>query len=222
MRVFCDFDGAITLQDSTDFVLETLADPQWRVLQTEWEAGRMSGAECMRGQVAMIGGSRADLDAALDAVEMDPGFPDFVAWSEAQGLPLKIVSDGVDYFIARILARHGLGRLPVVANRLVGEPGAWRLEHPPKPVDCGAGSGVCKCAAVAPRPRGGTVYVGDGRSDFCVSAQADLLFAKGVLADHARDASRPYLPFDTFHDVKRTLAGLLDEPITMLPHAASV
>jgi len=110
MRIICDFDGTITRQDSTDLVLEALAAPDWRRLQDDWLAGRLSGADCMRRQVALIGGSDAQLDAVLDRVELDPGFADFVAWCEARGLPLGIVSDGVDYFIARILARHGLQR----------------------------------------------------------------------------------------------------------------
>jgi 2-hydroxy-3-keto-5-methylthiopentenyl-1-phosphate phosphatase len=223
MRVLCDFDGTITRQDSTDFVLEALADPPWRVLQAEWEAGRLTGAECMRGQVELIRGSAADLDAVLDRVELDPGFAAFVAWCEARGLAISVVSDGVDYFISRILARHGLERLPVAANRLAGAPGAWRLEHPPKPADCGFGAGVCKCAAAPPPSTDETlVFVGDGRSDFCPAARADVLFAKGVLADHAQALPKAYLPFDTFHDVLRSLAVLVGEHPTMLGDAASV
>src|SRR5665647_2653363 len=107
MRIICDFDGTITRQDSTDLVLEALADPAWRSLQADWIAGQLSGADCMRGQVALIGGADTDLDAALDTVELDPGFTAFVEWSEQRGYSLSIVSDGVDYFIARSLARHG-------------------------------------------------------------------------------------------------------------------
>ena len=33
---------------------------------------------------------------------------------------------------------------------------------------------------------GPLVFVGDGRSDFCVSGQMDILFAKGKLLDYAR------------------------------------
>ena len=53
-----------------------------------------------------------------------------------------------------------------------------------------------------------TVYIGDGRSDFCVSAGADILFAKGALAEHAATRGRPYYPFVTFADVRRRLASL--------------
>jgi 2,3-diketo-5-methylthio-1-phosphopentane phosphatase len=218
MRIICDFDGTITRQDGTDLVLEALAAPAWRVLQDEWVAGRLLGADCMVGQVALIGGSDADLDAALDAVELDPDFVDFVGWCEAQGFPLSIVSDGVDRFIARILARHGLEHLPVTANRLAGAPGARRLELPWRRSDCAAGSGVCKCAAAAVGQAANvpTVYIGDGRSDFCVSAGAEILFAKGALAEHAATRGRPYYPFVTFGDVRRRLASLVggDEAAT--------
>jgi 2-hydroxy-3-keto-5-methylthiopentenyl-1-phosphate phosphatase len=210
MRIICDFDGTITRQDGTDTVLEALAAPAWRALQDEWTAGRLLGADCMVGQVALIGGSDADLGAVLDTVELDPDFVEFVDWCEALDFPISIVSDGVDRFIGRILARHGLERLPVTANRLAGEPGARRLELPWRRSDCAAGSGVCKCAAAAIGQAANvpTVYIGDGRSDFCVSAGADILFAKGALAEHAATRGRPYYPFVTFGDVRRRLASL--------------
>jgi len=35
MRIICDFDGTITPQDTTDRVLEALADPAWRELEAQ-------------------------------------------------------------------------------------------------------------------------------------------------------------------------------------------
>jgi 2-hydroxy-3-keto-5-methylthiopentenyl-1-phosphate phosphatase len=224
MRVICDFDGTITRQDSTDLVLDTLADPRWRSLQDDWVAGRISGAECMRGQVALIGGSAGDLDAVLDAVDLDPGFAAFVTWCEQRGFPVSIVSDGVDYFIARILARHGLTRLPVRANQLAGEAGAWRLRQPWREPDCANGSGVCKCGAIDGAAKAAdetVVFVGDGRSDFCIAAEADVLFAKGALAEHVTQRKQAYLPFATFDDVRRSLAVLLGENPKPFDHEAA-
>jgi 2,3-diketo-5-methylthio-1-phosphopentane phosphatase len=224
MRIICDFDGTITPQDTTDRVLEALADPDWRELETRWIAAEITASECMRQQIALIGGGQGELDAVLDGAALDPGFGEFVAWAERRGLPVEVVSDGVDYFITRILTRHGLAHLPVVANRLAGEPGAWRLEQPWTRKGCAAGSGVCKCDVTAPwaddRPT--TVYVGDGRSDFCVSARADLLFAKGALADYAAARGQPFLPFETFHDVTRALARLTGDLPADLDRAASL
>jgi 2,3-diketo-5-methylthio-1-phosphopentane phosphatase len=207
MRIICDFDGTITRQDTTDLVLERLADRRWALLQDAWLAGKLSGADCMTGQIALVGGSQADLDAVLDSVQLDPGFAAFVAWCEAMNFPVSIVSDGVDRFIDRILTRAGLDQVTATANRLEGQPGAWRLELPWREAGCSAGSGVCKCAVSAGGPP--MVYIGDGRSDFCVSAKADILFAKGALADHCAALGRSYYPFDTFHDVRRRLTMLV-------------
>ena len=224
MRIICDFDGTITPQDTTDRVLEALADPAWRELEARWIGAEITASECMRRQVALIRGGQHELDAVLDDAALDPGFGDFVAWAERRGLPVSVVSDGVDYFITRILGRHGLAHLPVVANRLAGKPGAWRLEQPWARKGCAAGSGVCKCEVTGPwggdRPT--TIYVGDGRSDFCVSGRIDLLFAKGALADYAAARGQAFLPFDTFHDVTHALARLTGEPVASLERAASL
>jgi len=224
MRIICDFDGTITPQDTTDRVLEALADPAWRELEAQWVAAEITASECMRGQIALIGGGQAELDAVLDGAALDPGFRDFVIWAERRGLPVVVVSDGVDYFITRILTRHGLDHLPVIANRLVGGPGAWRLEQPWTRDGCAAGSGVCKCGVTEPwgATAPTTIYVGDGRSDFCVSGRADLLFAKGALADYAAARGQAFVPFDTFHDVTRALARLTGDLPAELDRAASL
>jgi len=224
MRILCDFDGTITPQDATDRVLEALADPAWRDLEARWVRGEITASDCMRQQIALVRGSQGELDAVLDGAALDPGFPDLVAWAERRSLPVTIVSDGVDYFITRILSRHGLAHLPVTANHLAGAPGAWRLEQPWSRAGCAAGSGVCKCDVTGPwtGERLTTVYVGDGRSDFCVSNRVDLLFAKGALADYAVARGQAYLPFDTFHDVTAALARLTGAPPIGLDRAASL
>lgn len=179
----------------------------------------------MRGQIALIDATEDALDAVLDGVELDPGFGAFVAWCEARRLAVSIVSDGVDDFIARLLDRHGLGRLGVVANRLRQEGGAWRLEQPWSRPGCAAGSGVCKCKAAAGFGRSETspplVYVGDGRSDFCVAGRADILFAKGALADYAASRGQAFHPFETFHDVTATLARLIAPAAATTAHAGA-
>lgn len=221
MRIICDFDGTISCCDTTDLVLDRLADCGWRALEEDWVAARISAACCMRGQVALIGGAQGELDELLDTADLDPGFSAFVDWCDAQGLPVSIASDGVDYFIGRILRRHGLERLHVVANRLAGEPGAWRLEQPWARTGCASGSGVCKCEVAGP-PTDMLVYVGDGRSDFCVSARADILFAKGALADYATARGQAFHPYETFHDVTATLALMLGDAALPTARAAAL
>jgi len=213
MQVFCDFDGTVSSVDTTDYVLSRLAAPGWEQLEKDWLAGRIGAAACMRGQIALIRGGDAELDAVLDDVGVDPGFPDFAAWCARTSVPLTIVSDGVGYFIHRILWRHGLDGLPVISNRLARRAGARRLVQPHLRKGCAAGAGVCKCAAMVRRTPSGpsrNIYIGDGRSDFCVSGRADILFAKGELAEYAAARGQAHHRFKTFHDITATLTGLLE------------
>ena len=214
MRIFCDFDGTIAKVDTTDLVLTRLADPAWEALEERWTRGEITAAECMRGQVALIGGDDDALNAVLDGVALADGFAEFVAWCQANAVPLTVVSDGVDHFIARILSRHGLEHLPVIANRLVGNAELGRrLEQPWSRAGCAAGSGVCKCQVAvrsddrANAPDDLMVFIGDGRSDFCVSGRADLLFARDKLAAYARSRAMPHHEFSDFHTITTTLAA---------------
>ena len=204
MRIVCDFDGTISRHDTVDEVLAQLADPRWQVLERQWLAGEITAATCMREQIALVDASKTRLDAALDKVTLDPGFARFLAWGESLGHDICIVSDGVDYFIDRILRRHGLSRVPVVANRLVrGE--RLRLDQPWSRAGCAAGAGVCKCAAARPGEAEALVFIGDGRSDFCLAPKADLLFAKDALADYAASRGLAFHRFRTFDDITVTL-----------------
>jgi len=205
VQIYCDFDGTVTMCDTTDAVLSQLALPEWEALEADWTGGRITAAECMRRQVALIQGSDTALDAVLDRVELRPGFLPFLHWCESQSLPLFIVSDGVDGFISRVLKRHGLSRLPVFANRLAGVPGARRLEQPWAVAACSSGSGVCKCRVAQQESNGLLVYIGDGRSDFCVAREADLLFARGELARHCTAERIPFIAYDTFAEIHRYL-----------------
>jgi len=165
----------------------------------------------MQGQVRLLKLDPATLDAHLDQVRIDPGFAAFVKRAQALGLPLRIVSDGLDYAIHRILANHGLPPLPVVANHLRWSDGHWQLESPYQAEGCRSGTCKCTCAAQAradEAPR--VLMIGDGASDFCVSEHADFVFAKRRLIAHCTDAGIPHAVIDTFHDATALLPRLLD------------
>ena len=64
------------------------------------------------------------------------------------GIGVQVVSDGLDYAIQVILAREGMGDLPIVANRLLpAGPRRWKLETPWSRPDCASAN--CKCGQLA-------------------------------------------------------------------------
>jgi 2-hydroxy-3-keto-5-methylthiopentenyl-1-phosphate phosphatase len=205
VKVYTDFDGTVASCDVTDLVLQQLAPPEWEAIERQWVTGEIDAATCMRRQMRLLEADLPALDAILESVDLDPGFPDFVSWCDKNGAEIIVVSDGVDYFIRSVLTRHGFGRLPVFANKLSKRGAMFELEQPWRRIECTAGSGVCKCSVVAENPPA-DVYIGDGRSDECVGPTAELLFAKSKLADYCLKKDIPFVRFTTFADVQRSLA----------------
>jgi 2,3-diketo-5-methylthio-1-phosphopentane phosphatase len=216
--VLCDFDGTISLQDVTDTLLERFGRPGWRELEARWERGEIGSRECMKGQVALLDMGVDEFSRHLESIAIDPHFAAFVDGARALGVPVQVVSDGIEQAIVQVLARHGLQRLPVLANRLVQAGArAWRLESPHASPRCERASGNCKCERLAEqRPlmggvHGRVLYVGDGASDFCVSGKADFVLAKDRLVDHCRARGMPFAPYAHFGEVLGRLAALVAE-----------
>jgi len=208
--ILCDFDGTISVEDITDALLVRFARPGWEDIEQAWKRGEIGSRECMARQIALLDASRDELDAHLDDMAIDRAFPVFAAAVREAGVPLTVLSDGLDYSIRRILANHGIKDLPVVANRLVaeGERG-WRLEFPYSSPDCRSGNCKCASAGSAHADRRRVLVIGDGASDFCVSGEADLVFAKHRLIEHCRAAGIPYVPITSFADALDLLPTLL-------------
>ena len=53
------------------------------------------------------------------------------------------------------------------------------------------------------------IYIGDGRSDFCVAGRADLVFAKDKLADYCSDKNIPFIAFDDFADLLSRMKAVI-------------
>jgi hypothetical protein len=53
-QLLIDFDGTIAPDDPTDHLFERFADPYWRILEDDWQSGRISSRECMQRQVDLL------------------------------------------------------------------------------------------------------------------------------------------------------------------------
>ena len=205
--VLCDFDGTISLHDLTDSLLARFARPGWRALEEEWRAGRIGSRECMAGQIALLDCSREELDAHVAEVQVDAGFNAFATALRDEGIPLRIVSDGLDHAIRSILMRHGISGVPVAASHLVQTGGRrWRLEFPHARAACRSSGATCKCAfAETPsgQPAQAVLMIGDGASDFCAAGRADFTFARGELLANCAERGLPHHAVADFGEALR-------------------
>lgn len=206
VRVFVDFDGTVSLEDTTDVILERFADPAWRQVEASWLAGEIGSRECLARQVDLVRASPEDLETIVEDVPLDPHFPELVALCHSHRVPITVISDGLDRVITKMLARAGVS-VPVLANHLEWRGNnRWRLTFPYANGACRAQAGHCKCTALTKEPRTLRILIGDGRSDFCAAETADLVVAKGALAEHCQSTGLSYIVFGNFAGATTLLA----------------
>ena len=206
-HIVCDFDGTITRTDVIDSILQRFADPSWEAIEDQWLSGAIGSRECLSRQLALVKASPKELLEFFDSIDIDPDFPDFVDHVIGLGASLEVVSDGIEQGIARILARHYVTLLPILANRLRQvDHDQWRIDFPYSSDACRAAAGNCKCKSTPSTKR--VLVIGDGQSDMCVAGTADFVFAKDRLAEHCERNGIAYARFDSFAELPALLARL--------------
>lgn len=203
--VFCDFDGTVSPADVGYLLLHRFTDGRNDELIPDWENGLVTTRERMLREAAMFRGEEDEVSRFLDQFEIDHTFIEFEHLCRASGVPLFIVSEGLDFYIRHILSRYDLADLPLYSNHGRLEGNRLIVEFPHTNHKC-ARCGCCKGERIAEyrlKSVDGcrTIFVGDGYSDACAAREADLLFAKKELIDYCLANKISYNAFDKFSDV---------------------
>jgi 2-hydroxy-3-keto-5-methylthiopentenyl-1-phosphate phosphatase len=204
--VAVDFDGTVSVEDTLELLCTRYAPEATERAEAALVAGEISLEECIRREFEPIRAEHAALVAeAVGEARVRDGFAEFVAAARGRGHRVVVVSSGFESLIRPVLERAGVGDLELVANDVRFSPDGTRvLFHGGARCErCGE---RCKRPVVAAldgdRP---VAYVGDGWSDRCAAADADLRFACGSLARYLDGEGLAYVPFDTFHTIREHL-----------------
>ncbi len=220
LRLFIDFDGTITRQDVGDALFERLGGERSVGAVERYREGLLSAADCFRAECDACGLVRkSDMDSFLDAQEIDGTFADLVRFGAQGGYPVTILSDGMDYYIRRILERHGLGDVAFYANTLnlvpAVDPGMVRFSpaFPYRDEVCDR-CACCKRNHILTQSADDdiVVYIGEGYSDRCPARYADLVFAKDDLLKFCQRENISYVAYESCGEIVLRLESLLREP----------
>lgn len=220
LRVFVDFDGTITRRDVGNALFRAFGGPACDRLVEQYRAEEIGARDCFRGEAAAMGQFPVQaLNGFIDAQEIDGTFRGLVDLCEAASIELHIVSDGLDYYISRILAAHGFTSVPFFANTLAladaNEDGTARAEIAFPYADA-----VCDRCACCKRNIMLTLsgdediicLIGEGYSDRCPARYADIVFAKDALQTYCQQENISYYPYGSFDDVTARLRTLASRP----------
>ena len=126
-------------------------------------------------------------------IKLDPYFKDFYHWAKANGVPVIVLSSGMEPIIRALLVQlvgSEADDIPIISNEVVDregktkdQEGGWTIRFHDE-----SGFGHDKSLTIRPytkhfvdRPneeRPTMFYAGDGVSDLSAARETDLLFAK--------------------------------------------
>jgi 2,3-diketo-5-methylthio-1-phosphopentane phosphatase len=219
IKVFIDFDGTITRLDVGDTMFESFGGKRCLGFIQDYREGKLSALECFQKECLSCGEvDKKELDAFIDKQEIDPSFSKFLNFCNDQGLSYHIVSDGMDYYIQRILERNGLSDVPYFTNHLDLKPldGTPRVLFKPSfPFT----DEVCDRCAFCKRNHILTlcgdddiiIYIGEGYSDRCPARYADIVFAKDDLLKYCQQENISYFEYRTFADIIERMTIILKQ-----------
>jgi len=105
--VMCDFDGTISVEDTGLLVFDALnLEEAWEV-EWQWRRGEIGSMQCLAEQWGFVKLPPDELLALIDSFELDPDFPRFVDLCRQRRVGLVVVSDGLDFYLDRMLSQHG-------------------------------------------------------------------------------------------------------------------
>lgn len=210
--VLSDFDGTVIEEDIFQGILDDFGQGDWRRLDEEYAAGRITLLECMVRQTGMVTGRREELvEYVLARTHLRPGFPELVAFCAARGVALEVVSAGMDFYIEAVFDRAGLKGVPFTSfiTTFAGD----KFSITPPALDGQVTETVDNFKehiALGHKARGKQVlYVGDGVTDFPAACQADHVFARGNLWTYCRRAGKKAEFLTDFHAVRQYVERLL-------------
>ncbi len=214
--ILCDFDGTISIRDMGYELLNRFSSGDWEAIDRDFRDGKI-GSKDAYSRISKIlkGDDKAILNFIQKHSDIDPYFTSFCQYCRERNVDVKIISDGLDFYIRTILEIHHLSEIPFYANcsHLSGEKGMG-LSFPHSNEECGL-CGTCKKRLVQIHRKAydSILFIGNGLSDRCAAREADFVFAKDALYTHCIDQDITCHFFENFYDIhadlKKRIRGII-------------
>jgi len=211
MIIQCDFDGTLITNNMSLLLREEFATGGWRQLENDYLHGYLTVEQSNMLQFVLIKEPKEKLqEFVCQHIEVRPGFLEFVRYCQDTGIPLVIVSSGLDFYIETVLIQIGMRNLELHCGQTAfGKDGIIVSYTDPEGNIINEGFKK-KYLAWLKKRDDNIIYIGDGLSDLEAARNADYVFATGHLLRLLSADSIACSAFSDFYDLlhRSNLAGL--------------
>lgn len=198
--VFSDFDGTITLHDTFVELLKRFSPPG---LADDLMGQMYARTLTLREGVTQLLESIPS-DQYLHIIEFSKthsirsGFPEFLDFLEAQGVPCVVVSGGIRIMVETVLGELKPRLAGLHAVDLEMDDALFKVI----PADAGETELVAKVNIMAKYDFSESIAIGDSITDFNMAMAADLVFARDRLAKFLDEQGKAYVPWNDFFEIR--------------------
>jgi len=202
-----DFDGTITTRDADVVIAEAVLGARHHrfidQLLTEYEQLRITTAEYFQRYLERLGLPPAGFVSHARRVSLRPGLDELITWCASAHIDVHVASEGLDIYIAPILAAAGVSNLPLTCNVARWNGVRYHVTGALDGKSCDRCL-TCKGELTRRLKAAGrkVALVGNGASDLCGARHADLVIARDSLADHCRREHIAQVEWSTFEHVR--------------------
>ena len=204
MIIQCDFDGTIITNNMSLLLREEFAAGAWRQLENDYLHGYLTVEQSNMLQFTLIKEPKEKLQEFIcQHIEVRPGFLEFVRYCRDTGIPLVIVSSGLDFYIETVLTQIGMRNLELHCGQTTfGKDGIIVSYTDPAGNIINEGFKIKYLDWLRKRDTNIT-YIGDGLSDLEAARNADHVFATSHLLRLLNNDSIACSAFSDFFDLRR-------------------
>lgn len=203
--IYCDFDGTITDSDNIIAVMKKFAPPGWETIKDQILSQQISISDGVGKLFSLLPTSkREEITAfAIENAKIRPGFREFVEFTRNVGIPLYIVSGGIDFFVYPILEDYGpFTGIYCNESDFSGEGINILWPHECDSL-CSNKCGCCKPSIIRKLNRhkdSFKIVIGDSVTDLEAAKQADFVLARDFLLEKCSEWNLNHQGFTTFYD----------------------
>ncbi len=203
--IFCDFDGTITQSDNIVSIMKQFAPSGWETFAENVLSQTISISAGVGKMFSLLDSSLKEemINYIKDTAVIRSGFAEFVHFTNEQGIPLFIVSGGMDFFIEPLLDGL-LDQKFIYCNRARFDKEKIIIEWPHScDSQCKEECGCCKPSVMRRVSKGNrfNIVIGDSVTDFAAAKQANLVIARDRLLEKCKMEGIPHVGFQDFFHV---------------------
>jgi 2-hydroxy-3-keto-5-methylthiopentenyl-1-phosphate phosphatase len=201
----CDFDATLTIGDVSYVILDHFVNGDWRPILHDFIAGKITVEECMTGVFALASATPQQVEdfvATSPRIVLRPGITELYRYCRQRGIDLAVISNGMEFYISRILKRAGWEEVDIhAASAEITARGIHLYFTDPDGNPTTDGFKLAWSKFLSRRGYDRIYYAGDGPADIAPSRDADHVFATGRLLASCEREGLTCTPFEDLHEI---------------------